>query len=502
MKKLIVLGLFGLLVVALGTTAYAQKLDFKASGNIWVYSVLERFESQSSTQNQGIFQTVPTVLQPNGPQFNKNSSWMSERMRLKFDAVMGKSLSGTVFFEMDSGTWGDADGTRNSMGYWSADRAGVEIKNLYIDFGIPVIPGFPYPVTVRAGVQPFGPRGYIMGAVDAAGVTVGINADPVMIIPMWAKGWEGNIQSADDVDLYGLEANVKVSTFKIGAFGLYMNANTYPFAGGGQTVGKNSLNAYMWWFGAYADGKAGPVDINFDFIYDNGKVEDRVAPFARDVKYEGWMTRAKVDLPWEKFNFGAVGMYGSGADLNKTDRLGRSGNTVAQLNTAKLANKVESFVNMPSGETGSLGDMEVLGPGFVSGATSVAGVNYANTTGAFGRGSAGGIWYAKLYGAYKATPWYKITLQGLYIGDNTDNGNTFGTARTGKGLGQRYRDDSDIGWELDMINEIEIYKNLVYRISGGVIFAGDALDMYDSVRGTNRSLKNPWGIHSTLTYTF
>ena len=157
-------------------------------------------------------------------------------MRLKFDAVMGKSLSGTVFFEMDSDFWGDIDKTvdgskRNKFGYWSTDRASVEVKNCYLDFGVPVIPGFPYPVTVRAGVQPFGPRGFIMGAVDGAGVTVGINADPVTIIPLWAKPWEGQMQAPDDVDLYGLEANVKVSTFKIGGYGLYVNANTFPFSG-------------------------------------------------------------------------------------------------------------------------------------------------------------------------------------------------------------------------------------------------------------------------------
>ena len=47
------------------------------------------------------------------------------------------------------------------------------------------------------------------------------------------------------------------------------------------------------------------------------------------------------------------------------------------------------------------------------------------------KGPFGGTWFAKLYGSYKVTPWYKVTLQGLYIGDTTKHGNTFGTARDG-----------------------------------------------------------------------
>ena len=94
----------------------------------------------------------------------------------------------------------------------------------------------------------------------------------------------------------------------------------------------------MWWFGIYADGKAGPVNLNFDFVYDNGKVKqkniinsdgvDGSTPWfypIQDVKYEGWATRLKLDFPWEKFNFGVVGMYATGADANKTSTGGLPG---------------------------------------------------------------------------------------------------------------------------------------------------------------------------------
>ena len=64
----------------------------------------------------------------------------------------------------------------------------------------------------------------------------------------------------------------------------------------------------MWWFGAYADGKAGPVNLNYDFVYDYGSVDERQSMIAglHNVNYRGWATRIKIDYPWEKFNFGGV----------------------------------------------------------------------------------------------------------------------------------------------------------------------------------------------------
>ena len=37
----------------------------------------------------------------------------------------------------------------------------------------------------------------------------------------------------------------------------------------------NSVAAKMFWLGAYADGKLGPVNLNFDFVYDNGWVKNK-----------------------------------------------------------------------------------------------------------------------------------------------------------------------------------------------------------------------------------
>jgi hypothetical protein len=125
------------------------------------------------------------------------------------------------------------------------------------------------------------------------------------------------------------------------------------------------------------------------------------------------------------------------------------------------------------------------------------------------RGPIGGTWMAKAYASVKAAPWYKVTFQGMYIGDTTKNGDTFGNALTflpfGPGFYQR-RDKNDIGWEIDIINEIQIYKNLKLTVAGGYLFAGKAMDQYTNtsfaIFPTNDEIKNPWAIVWNLTYTF
>src|SRR5512138_1239263 len=76
-------------------------------------------------------------------------------------------------------------------------------------------------------------------------------------------------------------------------------------------------------------------------------------------------------------------------------------------------------------------------------------------------GSLGGSWFTKLYTTYRVAKDFKVTLQGLYIGDTTKNGNTIGTAvKSGTNIP---RDDTDIGWELNLITELQIYKSLTWR---------------------------------------
>jgi hypothetical protein len=461
-----------------------------------------------------------------GVGWNKNDSHWESRAHLKFDAIMGPNLSGTIFFEMDTARYGSGwtTGTglgreANAFGGWTTDRTAVEIKNIYIDVGLPYF-GIPVPITVRVGAQPIGVRPAMLVYSDGTGVTAGIKIDPVLISPIYAKMLEGNDFQDDDADVWGLHVNAKLGTFTVGGYGLYYRMNSYPlwvsqptgiagFPAVMTPVAPGSDKAHMWWMGAYADGKAGPLNINFDFVYDFGHVErgpnyTNNQPIVPKVAYQGWATRAKIDYPWEKFNFGAVGMYATGADTRHTSSGGLPGQSTAQGTFAQFN---RGYVVPPGSEQGPGNGESMVVYSMEGAATGGYGLanraNYASMS----PGGFGGTWFAKLYGSVKATPWWKVTFQGLYIGDTTIHGNTLGSAFKFPGfpvVPNDLRNDDRIGIELDLINEFQIYNNLRFFVGLGYLFAGDATDV-GSVRGglaVNRSIANPWALRTRLQYTF
>jgi hypothetical protein len=257
----------------------------------------------------------------------------------------------------------------------------------------------------------------------------------------------------------------------------------------------------IWYWGLYADGKAGPLDFNFDFIYDNGKVKPYVNSVGDvpSVKYRGWVAQLKVKYPWEKFTFGGLGLYASGPDMSKTGVFGVPGEPVA--NGTGNTTKVGTFVIPPGSESFVLwAESMFLGGDF---GTLIGGPLMMGTAPFYqsnlSRGAFGGTWIAKLFGSYQATPWYKVTLQGLYIGDTAKHGNTMGNAVNADGT---LRNDNTIGWEFGLINNIMIYKNLHMTVEGGYLLAGKALDQRIGGTNTNGDLKDPYLFATTFVVFF
>jgi hypothetical protein len=106
---------------------------------------------------------------------------------------------------------------------------------------------------------------------------------------------------------------------------------------------------------------------------------------------------------------------------------------------------------------------------------------------------------AKLYGSYKATPWFKVTLQGLYIGDTTKHGDTFGTSRD---AADNLINHSTIGWEADLITELQIYKNLKFSVGLGALAPGGAFKFFNTVTGENEKPHFPWQLCTNIVYNF
>jgi hypothetical protein len=439
-------------------------------------------------------------------------------MSLRFDAVMGKELSGSLQFEIDAGRWGSgktgivgAVRDAGGVGYWSTDREAIEIKYMYFDVGLPYF-GIPVPMNVRLGAQPLAIRPWFFQATDGMGVSGGIKIDPVNINPFYFKPSEGSRDwAADDADIYGLQANAKLGTVTIGGYGLYYNMSSYPMwvasAPSVFTIGTDTRitpqiagpnKADFWWLGLYADGKLGPINIQLDAAFDRGKVTNDAAG-VHDVKYQGWAARGKFEYPWEKFAFGFTGMYASGSDARKTSTSGLPGDLTADpTDGAAVAKRVEGWMVPVGSENGAANGESVVIYGMEAGASGGNGWAVNHNYDQHSKGAFGGTWFAKLYGSYKITPWYKVTIQGLYIGDTTTHGNTFGNALRSNGT---LRDDKTIGVELDMINEIEIYKNLVFKVFGGYLWAGEAMN-FNTAIDANTNIRNPWAIRTRLLYSF
>jgi hypothetical protein len=168
--------------------------------------------------------------------------------------------------------------------------------------------------------------------------------------------------------------------------------------------------------------------------------------------------------------------------------------------------KVTSYVIPPGSESGAAFGESVVFYSFWGNRGDSGIANTLNYT-QMCRGPMGGTWMAKAYASVKAAPWYKVTFQGMYIGDTTKNGDTFGNAQEWNPFfGYGLRNKKDIGWEIDIINEIQIYKALKLTVAGGYLFAGKAMDQFTGTYflgfPTNENIKDPWALMWNLTYTF
>ena len=139
MRKLTVLSLAGLLILAFSAVASAQapKLEFRASGFIDTQTFIGMGVPQYNTGAGTYLVTNPNYAgAPLAPGWNRTQSNWEARAHLKFDAVMGPNLSGTIYFEIDTNRYGAVmNGTAvtreaNNWGSWTTDRTAVALNML------------------------------------------------------------------------------------------------------------------------------------------------------------------------------------------------------------------------------------------------------------------------------------------------------------------------------------------------------------------------------------
>jgi hypothetical protein len=472
MKKLLTVTVAALLIVGLAAATYA--MEFKTSGFMRVRTAL-------------MVNTGDNLFPPatNFDSMDDTESYIDQRFRIKMDWIASEDVMACVFFEGDAEWWGGPDGTRNRLGYHSADRAGIEAKQFYIDFKVPGIAEFA-PNRFRAGVQGFSIRSHVLLGVDAAGLRWQMDTGPVRWYWNYFKIGEEDIYQADDSDVYGVRALLSLPDFPVrpGVTFLYMNSNNYPaYSAAPDDDGE------FYWLGANLDGKIGPVGFQTDFIYFGGEV-DFSNPLTRDADYGGWLAWIDARLPLDilpGFEVGGTFMYATGNDL--TD--------------VAVSNDYNAYYIPPGSEANPN-----LGNVFWASPVHDVGLSRAGRSSTFANQERwyGGLWTIRADASFKPLDWLKVTGYGMYIGDNTDNGNSLpglnGAYKTSGIPASGLRDDSDVGIEVGTFIDISVYKNLTYSIGAGWLFAGDALDVHNPTTNVTEEPDDPWAIVSCLMYKF
>ena len=332
----------------LGVATGASAIDFKAKGQWLVgFGVAE-----SNPINKSRVGTVKTK--------NTNDQFAAQqRVRLQLDAVASEALSGTVFFEIGTQTWGQ-NGSGGALGADAANQ--VRVKRAYIDWVVPDTD-----LKFRMGIQgvtlPNKAGGSAIMDTDAAAVTASYQFNEnVGLTALWARpandNYDGYTKNGvthyeqnylDNMDLFALMVPVKLDGFEITPWAMYgmkgKNALTnypspsrdgnlayslYPYGGMDISNVGDTSKAYgsMFWAGLpFAITAWDPlnieVDINYGYVEAMGRYNANKAwydTFKRsNTKREGWLAKALVEYKMDWGVPGIFGWYGSGDNGNPKD---------------------------------------------------------------------------------------------------------------------------------------------------------------------------------------
>jgi hypothetical protein len=508
MKKMLIIALA--LGLAVTMAAPAMATDWSARGHIFIGGAIHRTVPPAAAQGWGFVPGPPPgTLDPvpggtpaaGGDGWNDTFAWMKMGANLTITMTQSEDLYGVLGFNMNSRRWGEAgnQATVNEMGSWyrlAHDDSGtlsVLVNEAFIDFRVPP----KLPVWLRMGIQPFVIRPWLVVMTNGPGITARTMIDPIKLgINLgWAKKWEGYDWDCDDVDAFTADVNMPIGPVRVGSFVWYENHNQWWPTDAGVFDSGARDEADIYWVGFYADGRIGPVGLQFDWVYNGGEIKYDASGWGgappQDQDIRAWVIRGVLDVsPMDKLMVGIGALYSTGEDLSTNDlenyeSVGGWDGVRAQGYPA-----MQDFLLMTGGV---MGIVPSRGPmvAYLGGPVSM-----------------GGLWYVRGFAQYMATDWLRLIANFGYIGDTVDDGNKLGTAWDPTEV-TGLRDDDEIGFEMDFGFNIALYKNLQWGVAFGYLFAGNALDRYsdpawvpNAGTGTNEDPNDPWCLMSAILYTF
>jgi hypothetical protein len=459
MRKLLVLGLAALLVVAFTLPASALENKF---GGYWRTRFFGNYNFAGETN---------TALGIDSE--DSDFSRVDTRTRLYYTAILNENLKLVNKFEMDA-VWGGGGGRFGDYGDWGADAVAIEVKETYADFNWG-------PTNWKVGThESLIARGFIF-ADEFSGLTVSYKGEGMNLIGEWMKSFEGGTgKDANDfdVDTYGLNP---VFTFgegiSINPFVYWMysdDSSLGTLAGQTSTAGYNLFNAAdpgfvpdewsIYWLGVNADFNLGPASIWATGIYQTGDIDNNnvLNPGGQDVSVSAYLMAVGASMP-----LGPVGIHGQFFWASGDD---------------KADDDFDAFFGIGGGGVGwAYYWSEIMGYGVFD----------AQASAGSPAGDVSNIWAVNIGASFK--PIEKLSITGdIWYAQLVEDvvGATVGAGGSISG------GENDLGTEIDLVATYQLIEGMNLDLVGAYLFAGDAT----SVTGNNDD--DPYEVGMRLSLSF
>ncbi len=481
MKKYLAIFGAAVLVMVMAAPAMAQ---FSSWGHMEIQTIYER------TPN---FNTATVWANGSRPasQVEGDVLWrhIAERYRFYLQYGDPKTVRAVIGFEADSTEWGEprtsGTVTGGRMGAYTADTVQLEIKNAYLDFMIPNTP-----VQITAGIQDWAYGGRLLINNDGAGVKIRTNFAPHALTLGWLRLNTQDRNTYTNNDAYIVDWKMVQKAFDVNVYGGYINdlyngrqaTFTTPWDAAAIPIARQ-FDTKGYYLGASGGFRPGNWTFFIHGLYAGGKREFRETaglPTVSDTDINAWAAEALARYQIGPGMAGLVeGFYATGQDADDQDK--QKFFPVAQSSEGRsiFGNDRTVFFWMNAAQIGYYHNQQI---------------------------DFSGMWYGRAAFEFSPTPWLRMILNYLYIGDTSkgnpgtflskiSNTNLTKVVNSPKGARQD-KDEDFVGQEINLITTFNIYKNFVYNVGIYYFLPGDVFDT------ATKDADASYGVNTKLVYAF
>jgi len=435
-------------------------------------------------------------------EMDDNANYIDQRLHMYFTFVSSENLQVVTKWEADTRWGADNNGSTNFSqgangrqggGDVGADAVNLEMKNVYIDFAIPMTP-----VRMTMGVQTLNLLSGWVVADDFSAAVATAKLDPIRVQLGYiaARNEDFTNESTDNVDDVLLNVSYAQGPFKASVVGLYQfghdtnvgidpgiignatNIQSNTTRGAGHTFPGTTEEVFdnnFFDLGLSFEYKVPLWSAYINFVKNFGSFDFGDDDDDNDVEtnYDGWMVDGGGSFYCGPFTFSLNGFVTSGASINDDERGDSFDDYTHDLN---------NLFRMPAGvshywsEIMGLGSLDESVANNLGSSGNIVSNNDRNKQ---NRGYASAdhpanLWMVSAGAAWQALEGTKLTFNYYYIGTVED---VLADNET-VGITEDNRRDNSVGHEFDFYVDQKIVDKLSIRLVGAYLFADDAYTQF------------------------